>query len=363
MSARPEDSNPLLLGVYWPSIISPQTWAAYNAGEKIPGLTVEDEAEQLAAAYHRQRDRDFVSQLKVALRNDDPKALDLLRPAVAADQDAVYSESLERVVTSPPPSRDWDDAFRDIPSDDPVGEDTVRGGFSLRILCRGLNHVTMKNRAACVGAGVDFQAMLASILAVDPAIPVHLAGHSFGCKLLLEALHTAQSAEMPFARKITSLTLVQPAISRWALSQNLPPHLKAYGIYKDVHELVHRPILIFFSHHDAALLGGYMVGFAWNVEQLRDARKAEQRRAKFLPRQVCVALGNLPSAALGAHGPVEEKDFALVCLVNDWKKIWPPPSTCRILGVEGRWNHSHRTWCTRQLLEVVLDNMNAAAAL
>ncbi len=137
----------------------------------------------------------------------------------------------------------------------------VRGGIEMA------SYYAMKERAAEVGANG-----LAPFLRTLANMRIHLAGHSFGARLV-----TAAAAA--YGPGIASMTLVQAAFSQFAFSPE--------GAYRAIIErrLVNGPIAITHSKHDHA------VGQAYPV-------------ASLLARQNASSIGgpNDPYGGLGRNG-------------------------------------------------------------
>mgnify|MGYP000909001490 CR=1 FL=1 len=100
-------------------------------------------------------------------------------------------------------------------------------------------HYLLRERAVhvgCAGLGI----VLANLALSRPGLRVHLAGHSFGARMMVEAAtHYA----------VHSLTLIQPAIMADSFSEE--------GVCRPLldNRLVHTPVVITCSRHDRALPG------------------------------------------------------------------------------------------------------------
>jgi hypothetical protein len=86
----------------------------------------------------------------------------------------------------------------------------IEGGAAGRMLLHTATYPVMKQRAGVVGRGGVAQT-LDCIQAAFPALRIHLAGHSFGCRVI-----TAAAAQA--AQPIVSMTLLQAAFSHNAFS-------------------------------------------------------------------------------------------------------------------------------------------------
>ncbi|WP_217915890.1 hypothetical protein [Miltoncostaea marina] len=121
------------------------------------------------------------------------------------------------------------------------------GGAALdpRTLLRLGSLWTMKARAGRVGArGVA--RLVEAILGGGPA-RLHLAGHSFGARVVLSALARAAAA-----RPAHCALLLQPAVNRWCFAGALPGAAGAGG-YRPVLDRVAMPVVTTWSRHDEPL--------------------------------------------------------------------------------------------------------------
>ncbi|NTU79087.1 MAG: hypothetical protein HGA45_06750 [Chloroflexales bacterium] len=118
--------------------------------------------------------------------------------------------------------------------------------ISWRTPVRVASVFAMKRRAGVVGArGVA--PLLRNLLESAGTAAVHLAGHSYGCRVMLSAL----CAE-PFERQAASLLLLQPAVSRYCFAEQVPTTGRRGG-YSAALARVRQPILTTFSDHDGPL--------------------------------------------------------------------------------------------------------------
>lgn len=136
----------------------------------------------------------------------------------------------------------------------------------------------MKDRAGLVGS-TGAAALLRDALA-SHAIRVHLTGHSYGAKLVLSAL-----AELPSPQRVTSVLLLQPAISARCFARRIEAGGDRPGGYRAVLDKMVLPLFTTFSPHDRALGSFYPLAL---------------RRGRDLG-EVAGIPG--PFAALGAVGP------------------------------------------------------------
>ena len=136
----------------------------------------------------------------------------------------------------------------------------------------------MKDRAGTVGAnGVG--PMLKRILEIGKG-RVHLAGHSYGAKVVLSALTVPDHG----GRKVRSVLLLQPAVNHLCFAANVDGRT---GGYRPALDRTERPIYTTFSSKDSALAKFF------HLAVRRDGDLAEQKIAA-IPSQF---------AALGGFGP------------------------------------------------------------
>jgi pimeloyl-ACP methyl ester carboxylesterase len=145
----------------------------------------------------------------------------------------------------------------------------VKGGAEMA------TYYYMKERAGAVGAA--FGADLRRLRQLLPDLRIHLAGHSFGARLVTAAAQASAPAGLaPF---IASMTLIQAAFSHNAFAPG--------GGFRDVlsRRLVRGPILVTHSIHDQA------VGMAYPI-------------ASRLKKQNASSLGDAgdPYGGLGRNG-------------------------------------------------------------
>lgn len=115
----------------------------------------------------------------------------------------------------------------------------------------------MKRRAANVGGSTksEVASIIKSFLLLNASNGVHLVAHSFGSKVVLESLRNLQS-DGHSSPKVCSLLLLQPAITRWAMtpsdyaSRLIPEGTVSYGKIAD---MISTPIVATWSENDFAL--------------------------------------------------------------------------------------------------------------
>lgn len=180
-----------------------------------------------------------------------------------------------------------------------------------RNIIRTTTVLLMKDRAGRVGArGVS--ALLEAVLSATAA-PVHLVGHSYGCKVVMSALCSLPAS----ARRVESVLLLQPAMSYLCFAQDVPG-LGGPGGYRPGLARTRQPVLATYSQHDIPLTTFFHLAV---------------RRASDLGEVQIAAVPPSRYSALGGFGPAEAGDVAhipaaLPGTVYNW------PDEVRCLGVE-----------------------------
>jgi hypothetical protein len=299
--------RPLLAGVFWPAttLVTPWEQGPEFAGSGDDGHVdaadvslVADFAEEVAPS-----DLERFYQLAESESLEEDEARELLGMV-----SAVFADGDPDIAADPP--RDVDElliawakleaavAAAETPAspDDfgAVGTGTATApeaaGFlnklNPRNLFRGFTVWKMKDRAGVVGAngvGPALREMLEATAAKGTRF--HLIGHSYGARVLLNAVGRPSGAPLP--RSVKSMLLLQPAVNHLCFADQLPNGKP--GGYQDVPAKVDQPILSTFSAHDFPLSKTFHLAL---------------RRGKDLG-DVEIAAGEPPSeyAALGGYGP------------------------------------------------------------
>jgi hypothetical protein len=107
----------------------------------------------------------------------------------------------------------------------------------------------MKNRAGTIGR-VGLGPLLGTLAASAPGLRVHLIGHSFGARLVSNAL-----AGLPdgTTSPVASLTLLEGAFSHFAFVPRLAFDPSRAGALAGMRSKVRGPLTVCFSSHDAAV--------------------------------------------------------------------------------------------------------------
>ncbi|MEU9441563.1 serine-threonine protein kinase [Streptomyces sp. NPDC048304] len=128
-------------------------------------------------------------------------------------------------------------------------------GFSLpnpwdgaKELLRQATYYTMKRRAGTVGAH-GLGPVIGQLAHAAPGVRVHLAGHSFGGRLVSFALLGLPDG----VGTVKSVTLLQGAFSHYAFADRLPQAPHKAGALKDRQRRIDGPLVCCYSHFDTAL--------------------------------------------------------------------------------------------------------------
>lgn len=261
------------------------------------------------------------------------------------------SSAPERIQTAVNYQEQLETAFIDSAAIDPLS-----GGWGLDFLgiVRGATGRMMKKRAAIIGSGSHaIRALLAELLA--SGLPVNLLGHSYGCKLLLDSVRSlfdpAKGANRVKHMKFNSFILCQPAISRWVFSS---VGSRYGGLYRPLLEegRFKKPVVTLYSDYDVALRFLYPLGYFYSPnEKVLSVRGIKQLVTAIISASFKngndinmepLFAANIPAAALGCHGPIQEGD-------EDYIRVLPVrPSgesygfanmKQRCIGVKGSWTH------------------------
>lgn len=291
--------RPLLVGIFWPSIgfVLPWEESPLVASSETDDLSreeylhaVHELAADLAPAG-RPRFYELISTTTPLTRAQAAELGDLLLPIYQGDGiefSVPQAESAEDLCAA------WFAAAAQSPETDTSGSfgfamDAASGPAAAGHLdyldprwpLRLASVWQMKDRAGRVGSyGVG--PVLRDLLISAPTARVHLAGHSFGCKVVLSALCHQQ-----LPRQVESALLLQPAISAYCFAADAAGPGRPGG-YCQAPSRVRSHIMLTFSHRDRPLH--------------RFFHLAVRRKSDI--GEVNTAAGAVsPYAALGGYGP------------------------------------------------------------
>lgn len=157
--------------------------------------------------------------------------------------------------------------------------------FDPRDILRVVTFLKMKDRAGVVGV-TGVAPLLADLLRANDATRVHLLGHSYGCRVVLSALCAA-----PLSRQVNSALLLQPAVSCMCFADDILDTGQQGG-FRVALERVEQPILVTYSRRDLPLHNLYQLA----VRRPGDVGEISGDRGLETPPD--------PHAALGGYGPL-----------------------------------------------------------
>jgi predicted alpha/beta hydrolase family esterase len=294
--------RPLIAGIIWPST------ALVSEDEKTPAMAGSDyaEIEELAsdlsvgqaarlreiASYRRDLTREEALELARILlpvyNRPDPDAF----ASAGAGASPVTAEELVDLWTKTQTRTrgrfaDLGGGAAPLPdgSDGPVGVPTAAGLSDYLDPVKIIRTATvyqMKDRAGTVGAN-GVSRLLRELLSAASA-PVHLLGHSYGCRVMLSAICAQE-----LSRKVRSLLLLQPAVNYLCFAPDANGQGRPGG-YRPALDRVERPIFTTFSRNDFPLTRTFHLAL---------------RRDRDLGEAIIAAPDLAPSrfAALGGFGP------------------------------------------------------------
>lgn len=261
--------RPMMIGVHWPSKAwgDERTGGSFGAGADraagTPALDVDALVESfverlgeesrddvrtiVAVAAHNNRPEELSSSLKGAFKSLEQRVLPPRTGpggAPGSDRgplnvDGLYDKVLQSQMAS-------------------FGQDGLGGG--LLDMLRVFTFWSMKDRARSFGAGGGHQ-LLHAVQDAAPEARVHLMGHSFGC-IVVSAMAAGAAAGGAHPRPISSLVLVEGALSCWAYSPQLLSDPGTPGYFHRIiaDRLVSGPIVAVHSDYDYAVGRYYPLG-------------------------------------------------------------------------------------------------------
>jgi hypothetical protein len=293
---RPADDTwrPVFIGLQWPSIVLVFPW------ERGPKLAADSQADpqrgaidDIASALSEVEAIHFreLAHRGTLSEHERAELLRLTRRAIEnRDTDEFGEDSPDetellvawRALQSSAEAQDTNDDFgfaRDVTA---PAQSAGLDALDPRNLIRVATVYTMKDRAGVIGS-VSLRSLLEDLDSTHA--PVRLIGHSFGARVVLAALATAQ-----LSRKVRSALLLQPAVNQFCLAEagQIPNSTRAGGFNAALSKLA-LPLYSSFSAKDFPL----HETFHLSVRRTKDLGEAE------------IAAGAPPSiyCALGGYGP------------------------------------------------------------
>lgn len=302
------DANfkPLIIGLHWPS----QPWGDESEKGAESGLLGDDapdraEVEKIIDTYME------ALELEVSMRPEvstivkaTPRGKETLK--LESEVRAAYEKIAGAAITwsddGSEAQKEWSAQKSYNDAVKPDADAGLLGGsaadFFLTPL-RQLSFWTMKDRARKVGE-TGVAKLVRDIQAANVNVRVHMMGHSFGCIVVSAAV--AGRKTQPLPRPVSSLLLVQGALSLWAYSTT--PDSKD-GYFRRIVDdrMIRGPIITTWSKYDKAVGNLYPIA----------ARVAKQSTLADLPKY-----GG--TGAFGLHGG---PDFAVEMDIRDSKHVYP----------------------------------------
>ncbi|MGW6130212.1 hypothetical protein ACWFNE_09315 [Cellulomonas sp. NPDC055163] len=279
--------RPLLVGLHWPS----KAWAdedltslAYGV-DAVQRPAASGVPQDTAPSEHQQGGLGPATEEYLESLGDDETTQAALRTILAAAHDDAAPPTLPPEVRRAYETIDTNLAFGAAGAGAPPGadrepfdaEETYQAGLLLDVVdavsfgglsmggllapLRVLSFWAMKRRALHFGENAAARLLATLQRTAGPETRVHVAGHSFGCIVACAAVSRA-AIEGGGGRPVTTLVLLQGAMSHWSFSDDIParPGHPGYfhGLVRD--SLVSGPVLVTTSVHDRALRSFYPLG-------------------------------------------------------------------------------------------------------
>lgn len=280
--------RPLIVGLHWPSKpwadedLSGLSYAVEQADgdSALTGVASRPSAEEYRSDPIRQIEDEYLHRLgadenaRGAVHTIIAAALDDTAPPTLPQEVRIAYEMLDATLEfgaageGAPPGDDREQFDAEETYQAALLLDVVDavsfGGLSLGGLLaplRVLSFWAMKRRALAFGEGAAASLLQRLRRKAGPDTRFHIAGHSFGCIVACAAVsHAAGDVALP--RGVSTLVLLQGAMSHWSFSDDIPPRPGRSGHFHGVlrDHLVSGPVLISTSVHDRALRAFYPLG-------------------------------------------------------------------------------------------------------
>jgi hypothetical protein len=264
MKARRAGFRPLLIGLHWPSepfgvedLAAPGV--AFGSVATVDERTLVDRyAERLADTPAA---REALATIAAAMAADpDPVTLPAevqAAYAVLARESGLAPGGEERSAEGGEP---FDaEAIYQAAQAEPVSFGGSPAGNLLLLPLRLLSYRKMKDRARAIGVGSGSR-LLARMqrASADKGTRFHLMGHSFGC-IVVSAMVAGPEDGRGDMRPVSSLVLVQGAMSIWAMAARIPALPDRAGAFHRIVKSgrVAGPILTTMSRFDSAVADHY----------------------------------------------------------------------------------------------------------
>lgn len=250
--------KPLLVGLHWPS----QAWGEEGEGEDesdaglLGGAPNGGDASTAVEWYVKALgvEGDDMRDAVVEIVNSASEATMLppeLDPAVAAAYEKIAKVAGRWSDEGEVPQGDWTAQGVYDTAQRPDADEALLGGSikdTLLAPLRQLSFWTMKARARKVGE-TGVATFVRDMQLASDRVRIHLMGHSFGCIVVSAAV--AGKSRASFVREVSSLFLVQGALSLWSYSKIGDQDGYFRRIVDD--KYVAGPIVTTWSAHDKAV--------------------------------------------------------------------------------------------------------------
>lgn len=170
----------------------------------------------------------------------------------------------------------------------------------------------MKDRAGVVGAN-GVRALVRDLVA-SRRVRIHLAGHSYGAKVVLSAL-----AGLDGGDRVASLLLLQPAVNAFCFAASITEQGGRAGGYRSVLDKTQAPIYCTYSSNDKALTDFFPLA----LRRRKDPGEMAGRGGLF--------------AALGGVGPqgMADAEIGWVPMLASPQRYVAAPDEVRVMALKG----------------------------
>ncbi len=257
LAERPGGFRPLLIGLHWPS----KAWGDEELGSSSFEVAPSTANADLTGLVDRYTERlGDTPAIREALRTivthalDDAAPLQLPEPVRQAYTTIDAELSLGGAGEGAAPGDDREPFDAEAMYQACQLEEVVSfGGPSLGGLLAPLRTLTfwqMKRRARDFGE-TGAARLLDQLHAASPSTRIHLMGHSFGCIVASGAI----AGKAGSSRPVSSLVLVQGAMSLWSFCSSIPARPDRPGYFHRIaaQQLVTGPTVVTTSPHDRAV--------------------------------------------------------------------------------------------------------------
>ncbi|MGY4224968.1 pimeloyl-ACP methyl ester carboxylesterase [Bradyrhizobium sp. USDA 4503] len=337
------ETPPVFVGVTWPSIWLPSDEGPQMAADGSHSSRQPDYQQLVLAIGKKIGDESHRARLyelleSETLHGEDVRELArLIIPTLHLHQEeGPYAAAGEEVVLgalatlqgkSQSIAREYDDVDDiGLAGDGPIPRDIRTAGLldylDPRNAMRLASLYLMKDRAGTVGRN-GIALFLTDLLGRTEA-RLHLVGHSFGCKVILAAL----AANAKPSRKVSSVLLLQPAVSHLSFASEVPGRGLPGG-YSRVPDSVEKPIFCTYSAQDFPLHTVY------HLAMLRSRDLGEIKMAGTrAPTSTTAGAPPNVYAALGGYGPRGCGEI-LIDPIPDIGELFRYQADTRIVGLDG----------------------------